>query len=226
MNSPEETAAGQFDSLAADWSNSDRDIALAQKVVRMLGLESGNSLLDVASGTGVVPAALQSLGILPARYMAVDISSAMLAVLHHNYPEAELRVVDFEKPFDGGQPFDYVLLYNSIPHFTKLDMLFANAASCLKSGGAFMIAHSRTRQGLKEHHARIGYLPAHDPIPADSRLEELAVRYGFQQIIIQDEEMFRFSCSPPSPLIKDISENLYKSKRRNPALVHRHIQYS
>ncbi|MNT89906.1 hypothetical protein D3C72_2307160 [compost metagenome] len=61
-----------------------------------------------------------------------------------------------------------------------------------------MIAHSRTRHGLREHHARIGYSPAHDPIPADSVLVELAVRYGFQQIIIQDEELFRFSCSLPA----------------------------
>lgn len=198
MHSHKETAAEQFDSLAADWSNSGLDIALAQKVVHMLGLESGNSLLDVASGTGVVPAALQSLDILPGRYLAVDISSAMLAVLRRNYPEAETRVADFEKPFDGVQPFDFVLLYNSIPHFTRLDMLFANAASCLKSGGTFMIAHSRTRQGLREHHTRIGYRPAHDPIPADSELVELAVRYGFQQIIIQDEELFRFSCSLPA----------------------------
>ncbi|WP_342480784.1 methyltransferase domain-containing protein [Paenibacillus sp. FSL L8-0340] len=194
-HSPKESEIEHFNALAAGWNNSEEAVALAQKVLQALGIKAGQSLLDVASGTGVIPAALHKLGIRPSRYLALDISSAMLEALREGYPEAETQCVDFEDPFTCESGFDYVLIYNSIPHFVNLEMLFANAERSLNPGGTFMIAHSRTRQGLKEHHARIGYSSMREPIPPDQELIELAVQHGFDGITIEDEELYCFSCS-------------------------------
>ncbi|MEK3675220.1 MULTISPECIES: class I SAM-dependent methyltransferase [unclassified Paenibacillus] len=183
-----------FSAMAPIWSNSEEDVAMAGKVLQMLGIRSGQSLLDVASGTGVIPAALHKLEIDPSRYLALDISAAMLQELHKSFPDAGTACADFEEPFSGGTPFDYVLIYNSIPHFSNLDMLFANAGKNLQAGGIFMIAHSRTRQGLREHHARIGHTNEREPIPADAALAALAAKYNFGQAEYSDEVFFCFSC--------------------------------
>lgn len=194
VNPRKENSAEHFNSVAAEWSNSDEAVAIAQKVLRATGFRSGQSLLDVASGTGVIPAALQQLGIEPSRYLAVDISESMLERLHENFPQAQTICADFEEPFTAAAGYDCVLIYNSIPHFSRLDMLFANAARCLNPGGHFMIAHSRTRQGLREHHQRIGHISNRPPIPADEELFLLAGRSGFGQIACTDEEFFSFIC--------------------------------
>ncbi|CQR58848.1 class I SAM-dependent methyltransferase [Paenibacillus riograndensis] len=194
MNEAKKIQSERFNSLASDWSNSDEAIRQAEKAVNVLGIQSGQSLLDVASGTGVILHALKQLQISPGHYLAMDISSAMLEKLHSAFPEAETACADFEQPFTCQRGFDYVLIYNSIPHFSDLDMLFTNAKRSLLPGGTFMIAHSRTRQGLKEHHQRIGYKSERAPIPADEELALLAENYDFDQISFADEEFFCFTC--------------------------------
>jgi demethylmenaquinone methyltransferase/2-methoxy-6-polyprenyl-1,4-benzoquinol methylase len=188
----------RWGSLAPVWSNSEEAVALAGKVAGVLGIQSGQSLLDVASGTGVIPAALCKLQIHPSRYVALDISAAMLEELRKSFPEAGTACADFEVPFSCGTTFDHVLIYNSIPHFTRLDMLFANAQRNLHVGGTFMIAHSRTRQGLREHHARIGYTSEREPIPADEALAALAAKYAFDRVQYADEDFFYFLCRKTS----------------------------
>lgn len=194
MNEAKKIQSERFNSLASDWSNSDEATRQAEKAVSVLGIQSGQSLLDVASGTGVILHALKQLQISPGHYLATDISSAMLEKLHTAFPEAETACADFEQPFTCQRGFDYVLIYNSIPHFSDLDMLFTNAKRSLLPGGTFMIAHSRTRQGLKEHHQRIGYISERAPIPADEELALLAGKYDFDQISFADEGFFCFTC--------------------------------
>ncbi len=194
MNDSKETQSEQFNNLAPAWSNSDEAVRQAEKAVNVLGIQSGQSLLDVASGTGVILHALKQLQISPSHYLALDISSAMLEKLRTAFPETETACADFEQPFTCQQGFDYVLIYNSIPHFSDLDMLFTNAKRSLLPGGTFMIAHSRARQGLMEHHQHIGHISERAPIPADEELALLADKYGFDQVVTADDEFFYFSC--------------------------------
>ncbi|WP_074088468.1 class I SAM-dependent methyltransferase [Paenibacillus sp. P32E] len=194
MNERKEAEKEQFNTLAAVWSNSEEAIGQAEKVVAALGIQSGQSLMDVASGSGVILHALKKRQIAPRRYLAMDISPGMLEELRRSFPEAETDCADFESPLAYHPGFDHVLIYNSIPHFSNLDMLFANAQRSLLPGGTFVIAHSRTRQGLKEHHQRIGYISEREPIPANEELSRLAAQYAFDQVVTSDDEFFYFSC--------------------------------
>ncbi|WP_155990324.1 hypothetical protein [Paenibacillus graminis] len=54
MDESKETQSERFNTLASGWSNSDEAIRQAEKAVNVLGIQSGQSLLDVASGTGVI----------------------------------------------------------------------------------------------------------------------------------------------------------------------------
>ncbi len=184
----------RFNALAPVWDNGGEALAQAQRTLSFLGFRDGQSLLDVAAGSGVILAALHSLGLAPGRYLAVDISAPMLEALLRSFPEAESQCADFEQPFQTPAAFDHVLLYNSIPHFSDLAAVFANAQRNLLPGGSFMIAHSRTREGLREHHRRIGHNPQREPIPPDAELARLAAEHGFTAAISADEGFFRFAC--------------------------------
>lgn len=73
--------------------------------------------------------------------------------------------------------------------------MFSNVLALLKVGGTFTIVHARTRQGLREHHKRIGYKLGREAIPTDLTLQQLCHINGFSNITIEDENYFYFSCS-------------------------------
>lgn len=165
---------------------------IIDSTINKLGISEGDSLLDVASGTGVLYTALQHLRL--SNYVALDISENMLKELKGLYPGVKTICADFDKEIKLSDQFDYIIIFNSIPHFENLDIVFTNASKHLKVGGIFAIVHSRSREGLKQHHKNIGYNLGRDAIPNDITLYELAERYGFNNCIIKDEDFLYFSC--------------------------------
>ncbi|MBI6872124.1 class I SAM-dependent methyltransferase [Clostridium aciditolerans] len=165
---------------------------IINKTVNALGISKGDSVLDVASGVGILYTALKYKQL--SNYIALDISEKMLEGLKTLYPEAKTICTDFDKEVELGEEFDYIIIFNSIPHFKNLDIVFSNAKKHLKSGGIFAIVHARTREGLKEHHKKIGFNLGREAIPSDDILDKLVKKYDFKESIIEDEDFFYFSC--------------------------------
>jgi demethylmenaquinone methyltransferase/2-methoxy-6-polyprenyl-1,4-benzoquinol methylase len=182
-----------FNKTYESWKDvSDEKERIIFETIDRLGISEGSSVLDVASGTGVLYGALRGLGLC--NYVALDISENMLKELKGLYPEAKTICGDFDKEIVLKDSFDYIVIFNSIPHFENVDMLFDNASRHLKSGGTFAIVHSRTREGLKQHHRRIGYVMDRQAIPEDSVLLEAAARFGFKDCTMSDDGFFYFCC--------------------------------
>ena len=78
------------------------------------------------------------------------------------------------------EEFDFIITFNSIPHFENLNIVFSNVKKHLKIGGVFAIVHSRTRIELKMHHKSIGYTMESDAIPNNKVLCELEKNMIFQ----------------------------------------------
>lgn len=165
---------------------------IINETVNKLAISEGASLLDVASGTGVLYSALRHLGL--SNYVALDISENMLEELKALYPEAKIICDDFDKEIELEDKFDYIIIFNSIPHFKNLNIVFSNASRHLKNGGIFAIVHSKTRDGLKRHHESIGYNLGRDAIPSDIDLYGFVEENKFKDCIIEDEDFFYFSC--------------------------------
>jgi len=183
-----------FNSSYEQWllNLSDEKINIAKKTIEMLEVSKGSSVLDVGAGTGILFWVLREKELK--NYIAVDISEKMLEELNRTFPEAETVCLDFDKKVELEKKFDYIIIFNSIPHFENLDVVFENAQKVLSDGGKFAIAHGRTREGLKEHHKKIGYRNGREPIPSDNKLMELSKSYGFENVTIKDDEFFYFSC--------------------------------
>lgn len=161
-------------------------------MINRLEICKGDSVLDVAAGTGILFALLKDRGLC--KYVAIDISDKMVEEFIDLYPDTDVRCLDFEADILLEKKFDYVIIFNSIPHFDNLRRVFLNAFKNLKAGGKFTISHSRTREGLKEHHRRIGYIPEKEPIPTDETLYQLSKECGFKNVAIENREYFFFSC--------------------------------
>lgn len=182
-----------FDKTYDSWREaSDEKIRIINETLNMLGIEEGSSLLDVASGTGILYSVLKDMSL--SNYVALDISENMLKELKSLYPETTVLCGDFDKEIELKNSFDYIIIFNSIPHFENLDTVFSNADKHLKAGGTFAIVHARTREGLKQHHRNIGYNIGRDAIPDNKTLNNLVNIHKFKDCIVKDEEFFYFFC--------------------------------
>lgn len=187
--------AQKFNSIAKEWSGNipQRNYDIALHLIERLQIEKGSSVLDVACGTGILFSILKNKNLL--RYTGLDIADKMLEEFSSIYPQADVICADFESELVLEGCFDYIIIYNSIPHFNDLKMVFKNTFKYLKQHGKFIIAHSKTREGLKEHHRSIGYISnKKDPIPENTTLTELCEEFGFANIKIEDMDYFFFSC--------------------------------
>lgn len=183
----------KFNSIAGDWNKNipQKNYKIVLDLIDRINLKEGNSVLDVGAGTGILYWALKEREL--SNYIAIDISDEMVKKFLSIYPDTDVRCMDFEKKIVLSQSFDYIIIFNSIPHFNDLNVVFENAFNNLKVGGKFVIAHSKTRQGLLDHHKKIGYKSdKKEPIPLDETLLELCSRYNFRNIETEDVEYYYF----------------------------------
>jgi len=183
-----------FNERAKGWSNriNPRNHEIAEIMINRLAIRDGDSVLDVGAGTGILFSLLKNRRL--GQYVALDISNKMVEEFLDSHPGTDVRCLDYEADVLLESNFDFAIIFNSIPHFDNLNGVFLNAYTNLKAGGKFSISHSRTREGLKEHYSRIGYIPAKEPIPTDETLYQLSKEYGFKNVVIENREYFFFSC--------------------------------
>ena len=192
MNKQEEIEF--FNEVAENWDDkiSQENIEVARDFINKLEIGNNKSVLDVGAGTGVLYSILKEKNIK--NYLAVDIAEKMIDELLTLHPEVNAKQFDYETKCTFKSDFDFVIIFDSIPHFRKLNIVFENSYKNLKKYGKFIIVHSKTREGLKEHHKKIGYEPDKSPIPSNNKLTSLSKKYGFANIEIKDKEYFRFVC--------------------------------
>lgn len=184
-----------FNNLANTWDIPVENIAIAQEMIERLGIQSGERVLDVGCGTGILYELLRHrTGV---EYVGMDISDKMLEQFKGRFPEANLVQGDFENEWhQWGEEFDYCIIFNSIPHFNDMIMTIMHAASYLKEGGKLAIVHCRTREGLKAHHRAIGYQSQkEEPIPLNEELVALCRDEAFGDIMIEESHYFYFEAT-------------------------------
>ncbi len=141
-----------FDRMAPQW---DRDTVRSDRVIDTIlhnaNVQSGQDILDVACGTGVLfPDYLKRQ---VASVTAIDISPEMVKIARSKFPQEKIRVLcgDVETAeFD--RKFDSIMVYNAFPHFPNPDNLLRVLSRHLKSGGTLTVAHGMSRAAIDDHH--------------------------------------------------------------------------
>ncbi|MCF8000541.1 MAG: class I SAM-dependent methyltransferase [Halanaerobiales bacterium] len=168
---------------------SEKSIKVAKEVIKEYKIGKNKSVLDIGAGIGIFYSILKDKHFKD--YVGLDISPKMIDKFSNIHPEADIRRIDFEKSVELDKKFDFVVVFDTIPHLEKIDMVFKNAYQNLKIGGEFLIVHSKTREEIKKHHDDKEN-KQEDPIPTDEVLRLMTWTYGFDDLEIKDDDYFLF----------------------------------
>ncbi|HNI44424.1 MAG: class I SAM-dependent methyltransferase [Chitinophagales bacterium] len=123
--------------LTYEWKNYAHDSQILQDIIAQYQQSKGNSILEVACGTGNYISHF-----LPKYQMTgVDLSEDMLAVARQKFPNVEFYQNDMRN-FSLPQEFDVVMcLFSSIAYLGEADLLptIANFAKHTRQGGLVIV---------------------------------------------------------------------------------------
>ena len=146
--------AAYFNERAGKWDENgcSGESRVQGAVLSLVDLKSGDSVLDLGCGTGVmIPFYLAAKA---GKIVAVDVSEKMVERAREKFgsePSVELRASD-ALLLDEGERFDAVVIYNAYPHFFEKQALVEKVYRLVKPGGRFVIAHGSGRDVINRHH--------------------------------------------------------------------------
>lgn len=179
-----------FDRLSADW---DDDLVRNETVISTIldnaEIGSGQRILDVACGTGVVIGDYLARG--AAHVTGIDIAPGMIEQARKKFPDDRVSFVcgDVETTkFPEG--FDRVVVYNAFPHFPQPENLIRVLADCLTPGGILTVAHGMSRAAINHHHEG-GASHVSMGLLHEDELAALFAPYFDVTVKISNEEMYQ-----------------------------------
>ena len=180
-----------FDRCAPTWDAEQVDHSAAiEEILDNAGVAGGQTVLDVACGTGILFPFYLRRGVQ--RVTGIDISPEMVRLAREKFAaESAVTVLcgDAEET-NFAEKFDRVVVHNAFPHFPDPDRLIARLAALLPPGGMLTIAHSMSREQINEHHKGSAAHVSCGLMSAD----ELAARMGkilTVTTVISDEWMYQ-----------------------------------
>jgi ubiquinone/menaquinone biosynthesis C-methylase UbiE len=181
-----------FNEAAATWDKrfvSKELTNFLSQLVPTFNLRSGQSILDVGTGTGIlIPFLLKAVG-STGHVTAVDYAEKMAEICNLKYTGvsnvcvAVQRVENLDFPPES---FDAVTCFGLFPHLEDKEAALAQLNRVLKPGGKLIIAHALSSMEIKTHH-RNALAVSHDVLPDRTEMRRLLKRAGFTGIHITDE---------------------------------------
>ena len=184
---------GYFDNAAETWDERFHTPKLSkflEKLVPQFGIQAGQKVLDVGTGTGVlVPYLTKAVG--PAGSVtAIDFSEKMAQkceAKHSHLRNLTVEVGNIEEATFPPEHFDVVVCFGVFPHLDNKGKALQNINRILKTGGKLVIAHALSSEELKIHHKKASKHVAHDTMPKKKEMIRLLEHREFTQISIKDE---------------------------------------
>lgn len=183
-----------FDQQAGNWDRS-RPADLADRLARVVevtGVCSGQRVLDVGSGTGVLISHLLRAVGPRGLVIAVDFAIKMLVeskakALGSRVHLAQASVAAL--PFSVGH-FDVVTCNAAFPHFPDRRRAVAEMARALRPGGRLAISHPIGRAAVEAIHRAAGGPVEHDALPDADAMRSLLEDAGLRVATLIDEPEF------------------------------------
>lgn len=182
-----------FDNVADTWDERFFTPKLSQfleELVPQLGLTSGQNVLDVGTGTGVIiPFLIKAIG-SEGSVTAIDSSEKMIQICktkHSQFKNVYVHFGNIEKQNFTKETFDAVVCFGVFPHLENQQKALRNISKVLKSGGKLIIAHAMSSEELKIHHEKVSTIVRNAILPSKTEMKKLLKQMGFTRISIKDE---------------------------------------
>jgi ubiquinone/menaquinone biosynthesis C-methylase UbiE len=182
-----------FNKAANNWDKRFQTPKLSsflEKLVPQFGLEQGQNVLDVGTGTGIlIPYLIRAVG-SDGSVTAVDYSEKMIQVCktkHSHLKNLSIKLGNIEETAFPPESFDAVICFGVFPHLENKEKALRNINRTLRSGGKLVIAHALSSEELKAHHNKASSTVMHDLLPEEAEMKKLLEQTGFAEISIKDE---------------------------------------
>jgi ubiquinone/menaquinone biosynthesis C-methylase UbiE len=199
----DQARAGFFDNLAGTWDMgsipNDNEI---EGFLRKLNITSGDIVLDVGTGTGLLVPYLMKYA--PGKVIALDISAKMLQKLADKYQKnygTKLEILhnDVHCLNCGDGLVDVAICNGVFPHFYDKPNALAEMYRVLKTGGRLTIHHFAGKEQINSIHASSVCEVIRGDILEDIQdLVLLVKKLGFRvhETIDSDKEFFLLATKP------------------------------
>ncbi len=164
-----------------------------ERLFSLMNLQSGDSVLDLGCGSGVlVPYILDHIG-SGGMLQEVDYAEKMIEVNRRLHEDGRITfvVAGADELTVHDKSFDVVICFSSFPHFQRKPETLAMTAKTLKPGGKLIIAHFDSSQDINSLHRKHESV-MHDFLPSEVDMRKLITRAGLHVELFIDESGFYF----------------------------------
>jgi ubiquinone/menaquinone biosynthesis C-methylase UbiE len=163
-------------------------------LLKLLNLKTGNTVLDVGTGTGIlIPFLYEFIG-QEGHITAVDIADKMLMQAQKKFARFPVEflctdVTNLNKPRES---FAAIVCYSVFPHFVHPQQTLKTLTKLLKKDGRLLICHSEGRQTINIRHQELEkHLHSH-PLPPAADLIDMCKRLGLVVLDYADKDNFYY----------------------------------
>ena len=177
-----------FDRAASSWDDEMiKDDLIIKTILDNANVEEGDTVLDVACGTGVMVPYYLDRGAHPT---GIDLSKKMIEIAKKKFNNVEFIWGDVEELND--RKFDRVVVYNAFPHFIDPEALVKHLATLLNKDGTLTIAHGMSRERINHHHEGVASSISNGLMKA-GELAKIMSKYLDVYVSIDDDRMYQVS---------------------------------
>ena len=186
-----------FNEKADIWDQkvAEKDISKLELMAGRLIIESGSTILDVGTGTGVfLPYLLKKVGV-QGKIIAIDNADKMLSKAKSKkigdnviYLCADVMAIPLADDF-----CDAIVCYSSLPHFPDKPKAMIEMKRILKKGGQVFICHTSSREHINSIHRNLPSVH-NDLLPDAIEMMTLLTNAGFADIQVEDKVDSYLAC--------------------------------
>lgn len=158
-------------------------MARLQEIVSSAKLRSGEVVLDVGTGVGVLIPLIQSYQ--PAAVLACDVAEKMLQRVQDKYPAVRTFHADIASLDLASSSVDVIFMNGMYGNIADKPAACRNAARMLRSGGRLVVSHPEGRAFIDQLRTTSDLFI--EPFPTREEFEALLEPLGFEVITYRDE---------------------------------------
>lgn len=184
-----------FNSVANVWDKMcHHDMGKVEYILDLLEIKTGDCVLDVGTGTGILIANLYDRVTSIGKIKAVDLSDKMLEIAQkkYNYDNVIFKCGDVLSLDGDEETYDHIICYSMFPHFqSRKEEAIKKLAWKLKKGGKLMICHSQSRNAINKVHKKIDGAVQGDHLPTMDRMSKYFLNADLKTLnIINNDNMY------------------------------------